>query len=69
MIVDATRLGDFLANPVHEDVAPIRNWLDRQGGRIVYSTGGKFAQEVRGHWATAPPAPTTCTCIHAAPAT
>lgn len=46
MIVDANRLGKFLADPVHEDVAPIREWLDRRGGRIVYSTGGKFAREV-----------------------
>lgn len=48
MIVDADRLGRFLADPVHEDAAPIREWLDRRGGRIVYSTGGKFAREV-GH--------------------
>lgn len=46
MIIDANRLGRFLADPVHEDAAPIRKWLDRQGGRIVYSTGGKFAQEI-----------------------
>ena len=46
MIVDANRLGRFLADPVHADAAPIREWLDRQGGRIVYSTGGKFAREV-----------------------
>ncbi len=48
MIVDASRLGLFLADPVHEDAAPIRVWLDGRGGRIVYSTGGKFAQEVVG---------------------
>jgi len=48
MIVDANRLGSFLADPVHEDAAPIREWLDRRGGRIVYSTGGKFTEEV-GH--------------------
>ena len=46
MIIDANRLGRFLADPVHEDAAPIRDWLDRRGGRIVYSTGGKFAREV-----------------------
>ena len=48
MIIDANRLGGFLADPAHEDAAPIRDWLDRRGGRIVYSTGGKFAREV-GH--------------------
>ena len=48
MIVDANRLGIFLADPVHEDSVPVRRWLDAQGGRIVYSTGGKFAKEVVG---------------------
>ena len=46
MIIDANRLGRFLGDPVHEDAAPIRAWLDRRGGRIVYSTGGNFAREV-----------------------
>ena len=46
LIIDANRLGAFLSDPAHEDAAPIRNWLDRRGGRIVYSTGGAFATEV-----------------------
>ena len=45
IIVDANRLGAFLADPATADAAPIRNWLDR-GGRIVYSTGGAFAKEI-----------------------
>ena len=48
MIVDASRLGLFLAEPVHEDSVPIRKWLDEHGGRIVYSTAGRFADEVVG---------------------
>ena len=48
MIVDASRLGLFLAEPVHEDSVPIQRWLDEKGGRIVYSTAGKFADEVIG---------------------
>lgn len=48
MIIDASRLGRFLADPVHVDAAPIREWLDRRGGTIVYSTAGKFAREVGG---------------------
>ncbi|MDE0226675.1 MAG: hypothetical protein OXP28_16320 [Gammaproteobacteria bacterium] len=48
MIVDASRLGRFLSEPAHEDSVPIRKWLDEQGGRIVYSTAGKFADEVVG---------------------
>lgn len=42
IIVDADRLGAFLANPVDADAAPVRDWLNR-GGRIVYSTGGACA--------------------------
>ena len=45
IIVDANRLGAFLADPADEDAAPLRAWVDR-GGRIVYSTGGAFAKEV-----------------------
>jgi hypothetical protein len=48
MIIDANRLGLFLADPVRPDAAPIRRWLDERGGRIVYSTGGGFAEEVVG---------------------
>ncbi len=46
MIVDANRLGDFLADPAKPDVAPVRKWLDRGAGRIVYSTGRAFAREI-----------------------
>ena len=46
IIVDANRLGDFLADPAKPDAAPVRKWLDRGAGRIVYSTGGAFAREI-----------------------
>ena len=49
IIVDANRMGAFLADPPEEDAAPVRRWIDTGGGRVVYSTGGKFAEEVRGH--------------------
>ena len=45
IIVDANRLGAFLADPPGEDAKPLRAWVGR-GGRIVYSTGGAFAREV-----------------------
>ena len=48
IIVDTNRLGAFLAEPADEDSRPIRRWLDRGAGSIVYSTGGKFAQEIQG---------------------
>lgn len=48
IIVDANKLGAFLERP-HEDSEPIRQWLERQvgAGTLVYSTGGKFADEVQ----------------------
>ena len=48
MIVDANRLGRLLADPPDEDVAPVRDWIESGKGRIVYSTGGQFAQEIGG---------------------
>ena len=48
IIVDASCLGAFLSDPVNKDAAPIRNWLAKRGGRIIYSTGGAFEREV-GH--------------------
>lgn len=48
LIVDANRLGVFLADPATTDAAPIRRWIDRGHGRIVYSTGGTFAREITG---------------------
>ena len=46
IIVDANKLGAFLADPPDEDSRPIHTWLDRGVGSIVYSTGGKFAEEI-----------------------
>ena len=48
IIVDANKLGAFLADPPDEDSRPIHKWLDRDAGSIVYSTGGRFAQEIQG---------------------
>lgn len=50
LIVDANRLGKFLADPPNEDALPIRKWLNRRSGSgtLVYSTGGKFESELRG---------------------
>ena len=48
IIVDANKLGGFLAELPQEEAAPIRRWLDRRTGAgiLVYSTGGKFADEL-----------------------
>ena len=48
MIVDANRVGRFLADPPDEDVAPLRNWIESGKGQMVYSTGGQFAEEIGG---------------------
>ena len=48
IIVDANKLGEFLASPPNDDAMPIRQWLERPNGAgtLVYSTGGKFAGEL-----------------------
>ena len=43
IIVDANRIGAFLADPPEKDAAPVRRWIDAGKGSVVYSTGGKFA--------------------------
>ena len=48
IIVDTNKLGTFLADPPDDDSRPIHKWLDRGAGSIVYSTGGKFAEEIQG---------------------
>ncbi len=48
IIVDTNKLGDLLADPASEDSGPIRDWLNRGKGSIVYSTDGRFAKEIRG---------------------
>ena len=50
IIVDANKLGAFLADPADEDSRPIRRWLDRGAGSLVYSTGGKFKEEIQGRY-------------------
>ena len=47
IIVDTNRMMDFLSNPDNEDVAPIHKWLNRKLGFLVYSTGGRFADELQ----------------------
>ena len=47
IIVDTNKLKTFLADPPDDDAKPIRKWLDRGKGSVVYSTGGKFGQEIQ----------------------
>ena len=46
MIVDASKLADFLADPIRMDSEPIHNWLERGMGVLVYSTGGQYGVEL-----------------------
>ena len=45
IIVDANRLGNFLTDPADADALPIHRWIER-GGRLVYSTDGRFRKEI-----------------------
>ena len=44
MIIDANVLGTFLGDPEDEDCMPIYRWM-KNGGKIIYSSGGKFDNE------------------------
>lgn len=46
IIIDANKLGQFLSQPPDADSAPIHNWLENKGGKIVYSTAGRFRAEI-----------------------
>lgn len=48
IIIDVNVLGKFLADPPDENAAPIHDWLLRRKGKLIYSTGGKFAREIVG---------------------
>ena len=50
IIVDTNKLGAFLADPADGDSRPIRKWLDRGAGSLVYSTGDRFADEIQGRY-------------------
>ena len=47
MIIDANRLNVFLSHQNNDDVKPIYSWLNNGSGKIVYSTEGKFREEVK----------------------
>ena len=46
IIVDNDRLGRFLSDPTDNDSTPIRTWLDRGRGLVVYATDGGFREEI-----------------------
>lgn len=48
IIAGTNKLGTFLTDSPDDDSEPICGRLDRDTGRIVYSMGGRFAQEIQG---------------------
>ncbi len=48
IIVDRNKHGLFLQEPPTEDVQPIHDWINKLGGKLVYSNGGKFVEEFSG---------------------
>ena len=46
MIVDANKLGSLSSEKANGDAAPIRSWLGKRSGKLVYSSGGKFKGEL-----------------------
>ena len=47
MIVDTNRFKRFFyGSRTMKDVVPIRDWLDKGWGKVIYSTGGKFEKDI-----------------------
>lgn len=47
IIVDASKFKEFF-NSTNKDSEPVRKWLNN-GGKLIYSTCGKFAQDFSKH--------------------
>lgn len=48
IIIDKNKHGQFLQEPPTEDMQPVFDWIKRRGGKLVYTTGGKFSEEFSG---------------------
>ena len=46
IIVDANVLGTFLGESPSKITAPIHKWLRKKRGKLIYSTGGRFANDI-----------------------
>ncbi len=53
LILDANRYGDFIKD--HEDMKPVKKWIEGENGKIAYSPTQKFEKElsksIRGQFA------------------
>ena len=48
LILDANKYSDFL-DPENEDMEPVRNWIKKKKGKIVYAPTGKLKTELDNH--------------------
>ena len=47
IIIDTNKMPAFLKNPSSEDMEPIHTWLSKRGGSFVYTTYGKYGEELK----------------------
>lgn len=48
LILDANKYSDFL-DPRNEDMEPVRNWINKKKGKIVYAPTEKMKTELENH--------------------
>ena len=46
LILDTNKYSNFL-DPKDENMAPVRKWLNKNGGKLVYTDAGKFTEELK----------------------
>ena len=47
IIIDTNKMSAFLKNTSSEDLQPIHTWLSKRGGSFVYTTYGKYGEELK----------------------
>ncbi|WP_424945742.1 hypothetical protein [Candidatus Spongiihabitans sp.] len=47
IIIDTNKIHDFLKDPPSDDTQPIHIWLAQKGGSFVYTTDGKYGEELK----------------------
>ena len=48
LILDANRFSQFL-DPGNKDMKPVRNWINKQNGKLVYAPTQKIQDELKRH--------------------
>ncbi len=47
IIIDTNKMPAFLKGPSSEDMQPIHTWLSIRGGSFVYTTDGRYGEELK----------------------